>query len=28
MLHNKIKIKIQMWYFYTISIEKALRSIK
>jgi len=26
MLYKKLKIKIQMWYFYTVSIKKALKN--
>jgi len=28
MLYKKLKIKIQMWYCYTINIKKHLKSIK
>jgi len=26
MLYKKLKIKIQMWYFYTMSIKKVLKT--
>jgi len=26
MLYKKLKIKIQMWYFYTVSIKKVLKT--
>jgi len=24
-LHKRLKIKIQMWYFYTVSIKKSIK---